>query len=63
VFGLQLGLNDAEELLHKAGYSISDSILSDVIIKYFIENKKYDIFEVNNTLYFYDQKLLGNVAS
>ncbi len=63
VFGLQLNLKAAEELLHKAGYSISDSILSDVLIKYFIENKKYDIFEVNNTLYFYDQKLLGNVAS
>ena len=46
-------------MLKKAGYAFSDSNLFDVIVKYFIENEKYDIFEVNNTLFTYDQNLLA----
>ncbi len=55
---LELGLDKAAELIGKAGFSLSDSILSDVIVKYCIENKKFNIIDVNILLFHYDQKLL-----
>lgn len=63
VFGLNLDSDTAAELLRKAGYAFSDSILFDVIVKYYIEQGNYDIYYVNEVLFYYDQKLLGNVAS
>ena len=56
---LELSLSETESMLKKAGYAFSDSNLFDVIVKYFIENCKYDIFEVNDTLFTYDQNLLA----
>ena len=35
----------------------------DVIVEYFIIHKKYKISEINETLYQYDQKLLGNAIA
>ena len=55
---LELDLGRTEELLRKAGFSLSDSILSDVIVKACIRDKKYDIININELLFHYDQKLL-----
>lgn len=55
---LELDLSRTEELLRKAGYSLSDSLLGDVIVKYYISNKIYDIISINETLFSYDEKLL-----
>lgn len=58
--GMRLDLEQTEDLLDKAGFSLSNSQLLDVIVSYFIENKNYDIFELNEILYEYDQPLLGS---
>lgn len=60
---LELDLDGTKYLLKKAGYAFSNAILFDVLIQYFIINKKYDIFEINEILYDYNQPLLGMKTS
>lgn len=58
---LELPLSETASLLQKAGFALSHSSKFDVIVEYCIRNRIYNIYDVNEILFSYDQSLLGNV--
>lgn len=56
---LELDLAQTEDLIGRAGYALTNSSKFDVIIMYFIQSGNYNMFDINDTLYEYDQSLLG----
>lgn len=56
---LELTLDETIDLMGKAGYALSKSSKFDVIISFFLENKSYNIYEINEVLFQYGQPILG----
>ena len=57
---LRLNLDETRDLLERAGFALSHSNMGDLIVEYFITRKKYDIFIINETLFSFEQPMLGS---
>ncbi|MBE6964286.1 MAG: hypothetical protein E7443_06825 [Ruminococcaceae bacterium] len=58
-FALELDLEETEDLIGRAGYTLSHSSKFDIIVEYFIQTGNYDVSELNEVLFHFDQPLLG----
>lgn len=56
---LELSLDEAKDLLGSAGFALSRSSKTDIIVAYFLQNKIYDMFEINDVLDAYGQPVFG----
>ncbi|MFD1359916.1 hypothetical protein ACFQ4X_18665 [Fictibacillus halophilus] len=56
--GLKLDQEEFEQLLESAGYSLTDSETADLVIKFCLEKKIYDVIQVNEYLDYFSQKIL-----
>lgn len=56
---LKLDLDATQDLLASAGMTLSCGLVFDKIIRFFIQNENYDLCELNETLFEFDQPLLG----
>ncbi|MBR6770057.1 MAG: macro domain-containing protein [Lachnospiraceae bacterium] len=60
---LELSLEETADLLSRAGYALSPSSQTDLIVEYFILNHNYNIFELNEVLFAFGQPILGEEKS
>ena len=58
-FALELDVNETKDLIGRAGFALSHSSKFDVIVEYFLINRNYNVFELNEVLFAFDQPLVG----
>lgn len=57
---LELSLKDTKDLIGRAGYALTNSSKFDLIVRYFIEHRNFNVVEINCVLFEHDQSLLGS---
>ncbi|MBQ3651502.1 MAG: RNase III inhibitor, partial [Clostridia bacterium] len=57
---LELTLPEAQSLLARAGYTLSHSYLADIVVEACIQKGIFNVLDVNELLFSYDQPLLGS---
>ncbi|MCD8238849.1 MAG: macro domain-containing protein [Clostridiales bacterium] len=58
-FALELNLDETKDFISRVGFALSHSSKFDVIVEYFLINKNYNLFELNEVLFAFDQPLIG----
>lgn len=58
-FALELDIDETKDFIGRAGYALSHSSKFDVIVECFLVNKNYNVFELNEVLFAFDQPLIG----
>ena len=56
---LELNLDETKDFIGRAGYTLSHSSKTDIIVEYFIQRSEFDIITINETLFAFEQPLLG----
>jgi hypothetical protein len=56
---LELNLDQTADLLRRAGFALSPSSRFDLVVEYFIREGNFNIFEINEALFAFDESLLG----
>ena len=56
---LELPLNELQDMLRKAGFALSHSNKFDIIVEFFVAHGNYNVFEINEALFAFDQSLIG----
>ena len=56
---LELDVDETKDFIGRAGFALSHSSKFDVIVKYFLVNRNYNVFELNEVLFAFDQPLIG----
>ena len=58
-FALKLDIDETKDFIGRAGFALSHSSKFDVIVEYFLVNRNYNVFELNEVLFAFDQPLIG----
>lgn len=58
-FALELDVDEIKDFISRAGFALSHSSKFDVIVEYFLVNGNYNVIELNEVLFAFDQPLIG----